>query len=151
MCGHGYENGIKVKKDCKEKGRKDIRSQKIHVWAFNFSHQHAASFELVMRILKHVTPDVAYWHLTPLSFFLDPNGSTEHWHLFQKKEKEVKEICFIICQLFSYSNTRHNELLEDTYFSWIKTNINFLKILVTFYEILYFNRFLMLTKFVTIL
>lgn len=32
--------------------------------ACNFSHQRAASPELVMRSLKHVTPDAAYW-LTP--------------------------------------------------------------------------------------
>jgi len=51
----------------RKEGRKDMRTGQddtSELAACNFSHQRAASFELVMRSLKHVTPDAAYW-LTP--------------------------------------------------------------------------------------
>lgn len=51
----------------RKEGRKDMRAAEddtSELAASNFSHQRAASPELVMRSLKHVAPDAAYW-LTP--------------------------------------------------------------------------------------
>jgi len=61
----------------RKEGRKDMRTGQddtSELAACNFSHQRAASFELVMRSLKHVTPDAAYW-LTP-----DPHHSAHPQH-----------------------------------------------------------------------
>lgn len=59
-----YTLDIGRKEGRKEGYARSPQNDTSELAACNFSHQRTASPELVMRSLKHVTPDAAYW-LTP--------------------------------------------------------------------------------------
>lgn len=92
-----YKQPEEACKEGRQEGRKEGKIRVVHdtseLAACNFSHQRAASFELVMPSLKHVTPDAAYW-LAP-----DPHHQKPYFfdqtHLSQKKPR------LLFIQLFS--------------------------------------------------